>query len=57
MRAGVDFVQTNLLNFDKIIRPTTARVDPKRASGFRIEKSFVPEQQHSNLPESIRAQV
>lgn len=40
---GVDFIQTNLLNFDKIIRPAiNVRNESKRPSSIIIEKSFVP---------------
>jgi len=47
---GVDFIQTNLINLDKIIRPAVnTRNESKRQTSIIIEKSFVPEKQ-SNLP-------
>lgn len=49
MRGPVDFIQTNLLNFDKIIRPALARPDNRRPVTVQIEKSFVPEQK-TKLP-------
>jgi hypothetical protein len=56
MKGPVDFIHTNLLNLDKIIRPSLARPDAKRPAAVQIEKSFVPEQK-TKLPEAIRADL
>ncbi len=56
MRGPVDFIPTNLLNLDKIIRPSQARADSKRPTTVQIEKSYVPEQK-TNLPEAVRADL
>ena len=53
MSKEVDFINTNLLHFDKIIRPETinrtdARNDKKSSySSIKITKSFVPEKKSS----------
>jgi hypothetical protein len=57
MKAGVDFVESNMLNLGAILRPeTNARVDPKRSTSFRIEKSFVPERK-STISEAFRPEI
>lgn len=62
MSKEVDFINTNLLHFDKIIRPETinrtdARNDKKSSySSIKITKSFVPEKK-SSLNEALRPEI
>jgi hypothetical protein len=63
MSRPIDFIETNLANFNKIIRPelpnkSDGKSDRKSAGygSIKIEKSFVPEKK-SAISEALRPEI
>jgi hypothetical protein len=62
MRGGIDFVESNLTNFSKILRPEMPSKQDQRNdkkgqfTSIKIEKSFLPERK-STLSEAFRPEI